>query len=412
MRRNYLITFASEFIVIGAGFLVYWVAARYWSAQAFGEYMLARRTLSLLHLPCALGLGLSVPRFVALATARPDEAPRPFLLAGVALAAIPLASLGVLFALAPGWWATLFFSAASYASLLPGLYLATVGLILHVLVYGYLRGHLRMAGANAVQLIVYGIIPLGTFLVPGLTVGAALMVLGVSWIIVAGTCALLIAAGELRRNAGRPLALRTAARELLAYGIPRLPGDVALSALYTLPATLTAHWASVEAAGHVAFGISALNLAAGVFSPVGLVLMPTATAMQASGRLVELRRSVWRLVMVGGLLAVGATVVLEFVAPLLVSWYLGPAFAAAALVLRLVGLALAPQVVYLVLRDPIDAVSVKAHNGWNVVASLGIFLVGAMISQTVLGISISLAVAILVLGIMSVRSARLLLGRP
>ena len=88
---------------------------------------------------------------------------------------------------------------------------------------------------------------------------------------------------------------REYAKELLRFGVQRVPGDFILMALFALPATIVAHKSGIRAAGFVAFGISMLNVIGSFFSPFGLILLPKAGALLAAGKNRELRRQVWLL---------------------------------------------------------------------------------------------------------------------
>ena len=57
-----------------------------------------------------------------------------------------------------------------------------------------------------------------------------------------------------------------AARALLWYGVPRVPGEFALGALFTLPVTLAAHRAGAAQAGFVGLCISLLSMAGSLFA--------------------------------------------------------------------------------------------------------------------------------------------------
>ena len=79
---------------------------------------------------------------------------------------------------------------------------------------------------------------------------------------------------------------------LLRYGVQRLVGDFALTALMTLPVTILVHLRGVEETGFVSFGITVLSLIGSAFSPVGLILLPKASRMFAEGARADLRAHV------------------------------------------------------------------------------------------------------------------------
>jgi O-antigen/teichoic acid export membrane protein len=411
VKRDYALTFAAEFAVLLTGLLVYRFAATYWDPTSFGEYVLTRRTLAFIQAQTLLGLGVSLPRYIASVKPLGQSAAvaSRYLLSGIALALVTILVIGLLFMSMPGPLATLFFGEASYRTLLAPLYVCVTGLTLHSLTYGYFRGHLRMVEANVLQVVNIGVAPLAVFAVPDQSVASVLSALGSTWVLIAGGTLGVLVMREvgLRHLAMQDLVGR--ARELAQYGIPRIPGDLALNALLTLPATLTAHWSGMEQAGHVAFSIAVLSMIGSLFSPIGLVLLPSASAAAARGQLVSLRNAVRKLVAVAGVLTLLGVALLEVIAPWLVSWDLGLEFRSAAGVVRLVGLGALPYVIYILLRAPIDALSVRAINARNLIVGLGAFGGLVLLIPSTAGIAVSLAIALSVIGVLSIRDASSLL---
>jgi O-antigen/teichoic acid export membrane protein len=409
MKRDYALTFAAEFLVLGAGLLVFRVAAGYWAPELFGEYVLGRRVLALIQGSISLGLGVSIPRYVALAHAAPGSGPsaKCYLASGVALALPTLAAVGAAFALAPATVAKALLGDAKYAVLLPPLYLCLCGMMLHTLAYGYFRGHLNMAAANSLQVLNQGAAHLAPFLLTGLAPKGVFAAVGSIWLGSAG--ATLFAVLVQGRNRTNPCTLSTPCRELLRYGAPRMPGDIILSTLFNLPATLAAHVGSIREAGYVAFSLSALSLVGGLFAPVGLVLLPGAAAMVARGEQAKLRRGLKQLVTVGIVLTLAGVGLVELIATPLVKWYLGPAYSEAATPLRLVMLGAVPYVAYVLVRSALDALSVRAINTRNLAAGLVLFALLAWAWHSINGVVIALSAAMATTGILSLLDVRKLL---
>src|SRR6266851_1795919 len=71
--REYGGTFATEFTVLACQLLTYKLAAHFLGKTGFAEYAVARRTISILYPIVLLGLGVGLPRYVAIAAGRGDE---------------------------------------------------------------------------------------------------------------------------------------------------------------------------------------------------------------------------------------------------------------------------------------------------------------------------------------------------
>ena len=404
MKRDYALTFAAELLVLGLGLIVFRVAATYWPPQLFSEYVLARRVLALIQGSVALGLAISLPRYIAHAhaTGRDPDASGRYLATGITLVLCVLLVVGACFLLMPSLLASLLFGDARLRVMWAPIFLCLAGLLGHTLAYGYFRGRLNMPAANALQVINQGAAHLLPFLVArGLTAPDVFAVVGTIWVTTTGTTLFSLIVRRHGLAMFAPSSLRAHGRELLRYGAPRIPGDITLTALFNLPATLAAHVGTLVQAGYLAFSLSALSLMGGVFAPIGLVLLPDATRMVARGQTERLRRGLKLLLLVGIGLTLAGVGLVEVIATPLVAWYLGPAYAPAAAVLRLVLLGAVPYVVYVLLRSALDALSIKAINTRNLAIALVCFAVTAGALRSVGGIAIAVSAAMLVAGLLS-----------
>ena len=370
--REYGGTFATEFTVLACQLLTYKLAAHYLGTTGFAEYAVSRRTISILYPIVLLGLGVGLPRYVAIAAGRGDQESQARYL-GATLWCVGLSAVVcvVILNAFPGGLAYLFFGSREYASLLFPMSLVVAGTSLHAIAYSYFRGLLNMRVANLLQFVNFGLMPLMVFLLYNRSVQSVLTALGILSIGVAGAALAFTPWRAAAKNN------RKQAKELLRFGIQRVPGDFILMALFALPATFVAHKSGIRAAGFVAFGISMLNVIGSFFSPFGLILLPKAGTLLAAGRNGELRRQVWLLtritLVVSAVLAVGMAIGAET----LMRVYLGPDFTEGARTLRLLLLAAVPYSLYTVVRNVIDAFHELGVTTMILAAGFGVFCLGA-----------------------------------
>ncbi|MGH7524645.1 MAG: lipopolysaccharide biosynthesis protein, partial [Gemmatimonadales bacterium] len=396
---GYGATFLAEFATLAASLLVLRLAARHWGPAGFGEYVLARRALTLIQLPILLNMGVALSRFVAISSGDDASSSRQtFLVATTGIAAVTsVAALAVLFLVATPA-AALLFGDAQYAPLMRATAFALPGIALHGVAYGYFRGRLHLAAANTLQVVNLGVIPVAILLMPGISVTGAMRALAGGWIGVALLAlAVPLARALKQRSGGVPGAVRT----LLRYGLPRVPGEFALAALYSLPTTLAAHFGGVTAAGFVGLGVALLSAVGSVYAPLGQIVLPSVSAAAAGRDRDALRRGVWRLWF--GCMATASVmlVILAVAAPLLIAAYVGPAFVPATPVARLLLLAGPGQVTYVVLRNVLDALDIRARNARNLVIALAVFVGMVLIAGRPDAVAAALCVAVTGLGALS-----------
>jgi O-antigen/teichoic acid export membrane protein len=400
---DYAVTFATEGLTLVLGLAVFKLAAVYWGPSGFGEYVLARRGVGLIYLPVSCGMGLAVTRFVA-AMSTGGSSPWAVLRAGSAIVAIATAGALALLNLAPELSGRLLFGEDGHAGLIRAVSLASTGMVMHGLAYAFFRGRSRLMSANALQLVNLGIVPVLVFARPGVAVELVVAALGVVWILTALTA---LTVSRLRdQPAAGPVADPNLMRDMAKYGLPRVPGELALSALFALPAVMVAHAAGVVPAGHLSFSISILTMIGSVFAPIGVIVLPSLSAAIAGGKSAALWTDAKRMVLACVAGAMAMILVIEWLAPTLVTVGLGPEFAGAVSVVRVVAPAGIPFVVYVVLRNMLDAAAVQPHNARNLVLAVVTLLVIGFALGSPASIPGALVAALVLLGSLTLRDTR------
>ncbi len=401
-RVDYLITFVSEFAVLASGLLVLRLAANYWGAAGFGEYVVLRRSLALLQLPLLCNMGVAVSRYVAISQARASgSSVRDYFDGALLVTACGAVAATLVSAVAAGPLAELLFGNGAYASLSRAAGFALPGLLFHGVTYGYLRGMLALKAANLLQFTNLGLVPAAVLLVPGLSVAASVTAMGSCWLAVS-----LVAIGaSLARAGGRQasFALRPVT-ELLRYGLPRVPGEFALAALFSLPVTIAAHRGGPASAGMLGLGLSLLSMVGSMFAPLGQVLLPTASRWASEPLRDDLEREVRSVLLWCSAIALVMASVLAVSARGLILWYVGMAFAPAVPIARVLLVAAVPFVWYVVLRNVLDALDVRALNARNLVVALVVLVSGSVAGGKSLA-PYAVVAGVWCLGLLTVRDA-------
>jgi len=412
MRAQLIWTMITELTAMAAGILVLKLAAQFLGAVGFGEYTLSRRAVGLVFLPLVLGLGIAAPRYIAIAKsgALPGYSAQSFALATLTVGMLPALVAVVLMNLMPGGTAAILFGSSAMASLVPAVATALAGLTMHTLVYSVFRGRGDMRMANLLQLINNGIAPVAAFLFVSHYAPTVLTATGVTWILTSSAALLGIITRETTKETSQH-GVGDHLRLLLRFGIPRVPGEFALVGLFALPALIALRTQGVVAAGQFSAGMSLLSLVAGVFAPIGLVILPRASAQAASGDLHGLRRIVLKMLGAGLLLAIAMVAIGEILIPPFVQWYFGSAFVPAIPVFRMCLLGAIPYVVYVLLRNILDALDVRAINSRNLIITLTLLVGLCLLRSDIMSMALSLLISLILLGILSLRDTQTRLGR-
>jgi O-antigen/teichoic acid export membrane protein len=162
MKKDYILTFITEFTILGSGLLVYRLSANILGKEGFSEYALVRRTISFLLPALILGMGVAIPRYIGYSYSNFKKANTYFIAGFVILFFVIL----IFFLINKSFSkniAFLFFGDTKYYYLIFPINIMLIGLIFHSLCYGYFSGNLSMIKANFLQLINMEIVPLLVF---------------------------------------------------------------------------------------------------------------------------------------------------------------------------------------------------------------------------------------------------------
>jgi O-antigen/teichoic acid export membrane protein len=315
---------------------------------------------------------------------------------------LPPLTIILLLNIAPSFAATILFGSGALAHMVPPASIALAGIALHSMVYAVYRGRSEMRFANVLQSIDLAIIPVMAFLISSNNAAAVLTTTGVSWLIVSGIALLHVLYRE--RADWRGLAtMRQHLGVLLRFGLPRVPGEFALVGLFAIPSLLAVRAHGVIEAGQFSAALSVLTMAAGTFAPVGLVVLPRASAQVATGDLAGLRHLVLRILGGGILLAATGVAIGEILIPPFIRWYFGEAFLPAVPYFRAVLLGAIPYAVYILMRSILDALDVRAVNSRNLIVTLCVAVILCLVNRSLLWMSGSIVASLILLGSLTLR---------
>ncbi len=347
LRGDLLITMINGVSVLLGTFLLYGLIARGMGVEVLGEFLLVRRTALTLMGLLLMGMNLGLPYYIG---KEGDQAYAANALVVYLLVTVPLAGalagflyLGGL----PGFPIVL----------APAFFIMAAGYAMQFLAYGQLRGHLNMLGANLVQLLGIGLIPLGAFILfNSAGIGSILIAAGLGTFFFSGVVYLMKMG---RGNAS--VDLKKTGR-LLDYGTRRLPSFLAHFVLLGgVPLLILSDTGHAEIA-YVNAGISLIRLFLVVVGPLGIVLLPRVSRALTEGKQAQVGHGLELLAR--GVLFVGVPLALylsmNHVA--IMTIWLGAEGAAGAWILQIMALALPFYLLMEVLRSPIDAASTRGYN--------------------------------------------------
>jgi len=372
-KHVFITTYLTEFSLLIAGILIYRFAFDTFIEKDFAGYSLVRRNLSFFQPVVFLGLAVGITRFVSFNLSDKVKSGN-FFVAGAIMVFLSVVFFTALLFILKKQFAQLLFGSSDFSYLILPLIVMIVGICIHSLSYAYFRGAMMMNTANLLQFINLCAGNLLAFLMSD-NLTDVIYFTGLIWIVTGTVFFIMII---FRIDFQWHKILHTA-KELFPYSIYRVPGDVALAALLTLPSIFTAHYAGIVPAGYMAFGITLMNMAGAAFSPVSLLLLPKASNLAAEKRYDLIFAKAGKTILITFLLTIAGVLVFEIFAFQIINLYLKDASAGLINTARIIALGIPGYSIYIVLRSILDALHYKAINTRNVLITFGIYLLGVII---------------------------------
>lgn len=380
------------------------LAAQRLGPGGFGEYSVARRFIATATPVLTLSMGVAVARYSALV--RDPAAQRRVLLRGLALALVPTLAACAVMLPAAGALGRAVFGRDVPWGLAAAMVLSLPGMSAFSVLFAWYRGTGRIARANLWQVAAIGAGPLAVVWLFGR--GAEVPVFLALLALPLYATAIPLAALARPRSFAPAAATAAAAEregglgEIARYGVPRVPGGLALAAVLGAGVFLAPHVATLQDAGYLAMGQAVFALADAGLSGFGLIMLPRAAQMLADGRPDELRAGIADIVALSVHFGLFASLqLLVWAAPLVLVW-LGAAYAPAVPLVRVQLAALAPYLFYTLLRSVVDALDARPVNTLNLGVALAVTLavcaVGVACRAGALGLAAGTATGLFTLG--------------
>ncbi|GAA4587644.1 O-antigen/teichoic acid export membrane protein [Actinoplanes octamycinicus] len=347
VRRDYAASLLVQWFVLGTGLVMFHLVARRGSTGGFAYYQIARGTVSTLQPVLMLGLGLGLQRYLPHTEHTTRRlARRALYLEIVLVTAVGLAAVGA------GTWLADVLGLPGGRSAVAAITIMVGGTCLCTVALAALRGNHQVVDAYLTFGLGLGLVPLIAFVAAD-RIEDFLIIQGV------GAAAIGVWGTLVVRRPGVPQGdgfLEPTIKTLVAYGIRRMPGELALPTLYTFPTfAMAVTMPGSPQAGYVGFTTSAVTLICSLFAMLTPVLLPRLSRLfHRAGADAAVRRLLTALPLAAGVLAAVPTLVIVLCAPVLVHAFLGDEFAGAVPVLRLGVLAAIPMAMFYAARPTME----------------------------------------------------------
>ena len=386
MGKDVVWTFSLQITIMLCSFVITKLLASRLSIDDFGQYNVIKRSVQVLSFVMLAGVGIALPRYIPIyRNSKPPRRIAPLL--GAALIYIIGVSLVV------------FLVCMVFSSQMQDIIIGqsgNMGLLLVALAYAfalamaqyayaYYRGVGNFKWYNGAQLGVQLSIVLPLIFLPELTVKGVF----VSWLVLTTLLVAFYIGRELwlfsRRNDtfASDTPLTSHLNTIIKYSSGRLLADFFLFSLSAFPLIYISNAQGLQSTAYYSVGITFVTMVTPLFSFMGIILLPYVSECIAKGEIKAANRLINRLT----LLYLGASLLITLILYIFTSFLTYLLFAGSYVVAtdltRIMILAILPQAIYLLFRNPIDAIAVIPYNTIILGVCLVMMVVGFAFSTTI-----------------------------
>ena len=364
MAGDVIWTFAAQVLVLLSAFVLNKILSVRLDVDTFGEYNLVKRSVTVISFVMLAGTGIAVPRYMALYIGKNHILrAKAFVIASILLTIIAITVVCIAAAVFNTQLAALV-AGRDDSMLYATAFIYSIVLTASSFMYVYFRGKnsfkLYAISNTAIQLM----LPVTALIIPQIST----LSIFVWWTIATAALVLIFACyeylkGGLQCNGHVTKDLLKQEFKITAkYSFPRLWGDFFLFAFQAFPLIFISKYYDYTSVSYYSVGITIITLATAFYSFLGLVLLPYVSECLAKGKIYDAIRKVnfFTVIYVAtSLLVMGG---FYFLMDFMIRLFFTEEYLPAADLARIMILSVLPQALYLLYRNPIDAVSVFPFN--------------------------------------------------
>ena len=403
-RKDVLWTLITQMLVMLSAFGITKTACNILTVDEFGLYNVVRRSVSVISFVMLSGMGITLPRYLAIYQGAHQYRKMVDLtccsLFFVGVICVILATFALLFSEAfienvtGNSDCTLYWLAMAFA----------FSTSISALLIAYYRGVNDFKNYSIAQVSFQLLLLLSLLFIPRHNVNAVFLL----WFLTTFSFTVLYFIYENHRNrniifrAYRSCYFWDMMKTIAVYSTPRLIGDFLLFSFSAFPVLYLSQVMTMTDVAYYSVGLTIINMVTPFFSFLGIVLLPYVSGAMSNGRFSEAQRLIRRLSVWYISLAAVLTVLFGLFLPVLIKLFFSPDYVVCKDIAMILLLSVLPQSMYLLYRNPIDAVSTIPYNTIILLVSCIVLIVLFSFSSSLSDYSYSFMLASFVQGGLSI----------
>lgn len=381
------ITTIGQILLMIFAFAINKVVCIFLSVPDYAIYNIIRRGASVVTYVMLMAMGIAVPKYLSMAQMEGDkEKFVRYLIVSIEIVLVATAVVGVTLCIGKQHTIQILFpqDENDYSAYVLPLAFYSAGCAFTTYVYSYYRAIGAFVRYTLAQLGMQGFMLVSCF-----AIRENLIQLICVWAIVSCAYSAIAIGVIIKKNWCQAVLSgktekKKIRKELLTYGMPRVPGEFFLFAFNLVPTLLFTNKFGLVQSSYFSVAISLNSTITSLFGFVGIVLLPEVSKAIVSRNLQDMKKKINLLLLFYILLALAAITFVE-VLPRFVIWVLySTEYYEAIPMVRLLTIAVLPNALYLLYRNPLDAISSFPYNTICLAVSFVMMFVMMQLTESML----------------------------
>lgn len=392
--KDTLLTFITQLIVMLLGFIVNKILAVKFGVADFGVFNIAKRGGTVISFILLMGMGISIPRYLSMSFVQNKNTGTKYFSNAVLLIffnSLLALLLGLIF---EKRLSIILFGTNNYSNLTIPIVIFAIGMTMNTFIYAAFRGSGLYVLFSVSQVIGQSLIMCSIFI--GSTVGSVILLWGIISVLFTLLLALIVILKTNKQYDMFKVSFKFyfhELKELIIYGAPRIIGEVIQFSYYLIPLIIINNNYSAHQTGMFSASTGILQMFLPFFSYLGLILLPYVSASIANKSFANVDKRINQLIFIYLGVAFGAIIFGYIFTDFLLKLLYSSEFLSSENVVRILLFTLAPRSIFLLLRNPIDAISKIPYNTLLLLISLVVLLICMLNATTIASIAWSFVIS-------------------
>lgn len=382
MSKDVIWTFIIQITVMICAFVVTKILSNRLSIEDFGQYNLIKRSVQVLSFVMLAGVGIALPRYIPIyKKGEQKKSIIPLLAAAFIYILFVSLIVCIICGLFSEKMQVIILGDNGNKSLLVITLAYAFALAMAQFSFAYYRGTGDFKWYNGAQLAIQLAIITPLVFLPFLTTTNVFL----SWLFITATIVLFYLIRELFIHKIPPLTLysiKTELNTIIKYSSGRLVADFFLFSLAAYPLIYISNTLDLQQTAYYSVGITFVTMVTPLYSFMGIILLPYVSESIAKNNLQEADRFVNKLALFYFTSAIVIIAFFYVFIGLLTSIFFSNSYLITTDLSRIMILSVLPQTIYLLYRNPIDAISVIPYNTIILGVCLIVMVLSFCISST------------------------------